>query len=136
MDSLGLLQLSDKLNIPVYNFPTKNKKAFCLQDAIAMDFTRIDTDRECKQLLSEELGHVICGALYPLSSCGNTLCQCNIKRQERKALDYSLKLQIPLNELLAAIKSCADDYEIAERLDIDIATLNEAVKYYRRKGAL
>ncbi|MDE6585678.1 MAG: hypothetical protein K2K80_03260 [Clostridia bacterium] len=136
MDSLGLLKLSDKLNIPVYNFSTKNKKAFCVQDAIAIDFARIDTDRECKQLLSEELGHVICGALYPLYSCGNTLFQNNIKRQERKALDYSLKLQIPLNELQSAIKSCTDDYEIAERLDIDITTLNEALQYYRRKGAL
>lgn len=136
MDSLELLQLSDRLNIPVYNFPTKHKKAFCLQDAIAIDFARIETDRECKQLLSEELGHVICGALYPLSHCGNILFTHNIKKQERKALDYSLKLQIPLYELKAAINNCSNDYEIAEYLDIDLITLNEAVNYYRRKGKL
>ena len=136
MDSLGLLQLSDRLHIPVYNFRTKHKKAFCLQDAIAIDFSRVETDRECKQLLSEELGHVISGALYPLSHCANTLLYHNINKQERKALDYSLKLQIPLNELRNAIKSCTDDYEIADSLDIDMATLHEAVKYYKRKGKL
>ena len=136
MDSLGLLQLSDRLNIPVYNFPTKHKKAFCLQDAIAIDFSRVETDRECKQLLSEELGHVICGALYPLAQCGDNLFHCNIIRHERKAFDYSLKLQLPLSELKAAVVSCSDDYEIAETLDIDLSTLKEAVEYYKRKGEL
>ncbi len=136
MDSLGLLQLSDRLHIPVYNFPTKHKKSFCLQDAIALDFSRVETDRECKQLLSEELGHVICGALYPLSQCGDDLFHYNIIRQERKALDYSLKLQLPLNELKAAVLNCSNDYEIAETLDIDLITLKEAVDYYKRKGEL
>lgn len=136
MDSLGLLKLSEKLNIPIYDFPTQNKKAFCLQDAIAIDFKRIETDRECKQLLAEELGHVICGALYPLSHCGNVLFKNNINKQERKALDYSLKLQLPLNELQQAINSCTSDYEIAETLDIDLTTLHEAVNYYRRKNKL
>ncbi len=136
MNSLALLQLSDKLNIPVYNFRIKNKKAFCIQDAIAVDFNRIETERECKQIISEELGHVICGALYPLSHCGNSLYGSNIKWQERKATDYSLKLQVPLNELMFAIDNCTDDYEIADTLDIDLNTLYEAVNYYKRKGKL
>lgn len=136
MDSLALLQLSDRLNIPVYNFRTKNKKAFCLQDAIAIDFSRVETERECKQLISEELGHVICGALYPLSFCGNPLFSSNIKRQERKALDYSLKLQFTFEELKTAIKNNSSDFEIAEALDIDLSTLNDAVNYYKRKGKL
>lgn len=136
MDSLALLQLSDRLNIPVYNFRTTNKKAFCLQDSIAIDFSRIDTDRECKQLISEELGHVISGTLYPLSYCGNRLYQCNIDWQERKANDYALKLQVPLNELICAIDNGLDDYDIADTLDIDLSTLHAAVNYYKRKGKL
>ena len=136
MNSLALLQLSDKLNIPVYNFRIKNKKAFCIQDAIAVDFNRIETERECKQIISEELGHVICGALYPLSHCGNRLYSSNINWQERKATDYSLKLQVPLNELMFAIDNCTDDYEIADTLDIDLDTLYDAVNYYKRKGKL
>lgn len=136
MDSLGILQLSDRLNIPIYSFRTKHKKAFCLQDAIAIDFARIESDRECKQLLSEELGHVISGALYPLSQCGNCLYSYNIQWHERKANDYAIKLQVPLNELISAIRSSEDDYDIADKLDIDISTLQEAVSYYRRKGKL
>lgn len=136
MNSLALLQFSDKLNIPVYNFRTTNKKAFCVQDAIAVDFSRIETERECKQILTEELGHVICGALYPLSQCNNSLYSCNVKRQERKAMDYALKLQVSLEELKSAIKCNNNDFDIAEELDIDIDTLHEVVKYYKRKGVL
>lgn len=136
MDSLGLLQLSDRLNIPIYDFRTKNKKAFCLQDAIAIDFSRIESERECKHLIAEELGHVICGALYPLSHCANSLYNSNVNRMERKALDYSLKLQFSFEELQSAIRTSSNDYEVAEALDVDLNTLHEAVNYYKRKGKL
>lgn len=136
MTSLKLLRLSDKLNIPVYNFKMSRKKAFCVVDAIAVDFLRVETERECKALLSEELGHVITGALYPLSHCINPLYKENIDKQERKAYNYSLTLQVPLNELKDAISHEDSDYEIAESLDVDIQTLQKAVEYYRVKGML
>lgn len=66
MNSFQLLHIAEVKNISVYNFKTRNKKAFCLEDAIVIDFSRVETEREQKQLLSEELGHILSGALYPL----------------------------------------------------------------------
>ena len=136
MNSSQLLQIAYKRNIPVYNFKTGNKKAFCVEDAIAMDFSRIENEREQKQLLSEELGHILTGALYPLSHCGNPLYQNNVRKQERRAHNRSLRLQVPLGELKRAIARGIDDYDIAEMLDVNIETLNEATRYYRQKGLL
>lgn len=136
MNTFQLLQLAEEENISVYNFKIKNKKAFCVEDSIAIDISRIETEREQKRILSEELGHILSGSLYPLSQCGNHLYENNIRRQERKAYDRSLRLQVPLNELQRAIQNGVDDYEIAELLDIDLTTLRDAVDYYKRKGIL
>jgi hypothetical protein len=136
MNSFQLLHIAEVKNISVYNFKTRNKKAFCLEDAIAIDFSRVETEREQKQLLSEELGHILSGALYPLSHCGNPLYRENIQKQERKAHNRSLRLQVPLNELKTAIKHNFEDTEIAELLDIDLTTLAEAVSFYKTKGLL
>lgn len=136
MNSFQLMQIAENKNIPVFNFKTRNKKAFCLEDAIAIDFSRVENEREEKQLLSEELGHILSGALYPLSYCGNPLYALNIQKQERKAHDRSLRLQVPLRELKTAIEHGIDEYDIAEFLDVDIETLQEAVDYYKRKGVI
>ena len=136
MNSFQLLQIAEQEKIPVYNFKTGTKKAFCLENAIAIDFSRVETDREQKELLAEELGHIMSGALYPLLQCGNPLYKQNVLRQERRARDRSLRLQVPLRELKTAIAHGIDDYEIAEFLDIDLSTLKDAVVYYKRKGLL
>lgn len=136
MNTYDLLCFADNHNIPVYDFKTGNKKAFCTADAIAIDFNRIETERESKAILSEELAHVITGSLYPLHYCGNTLYRENIEKQERRAHDYSLKLQVPLSELKIAIARGSTDFEIAELLDIDVGTFHAVVDYYKRKGLL
>lgn len=136
MNSFQLLQIAEQEKIPVYNFKTGIKKAFCVQSAIAIDFSRIETEREQKALLAEELGHILSGALYPLLQCGNPLYKQNVLRQERRARDRSLRLQVPLRELKTAIAHGIDDYEIADLLDIDLSTLQDAVTYYKRKGLM
>ncbi len=136
MNSFQLLQIAEKENIPVFHFKTRNKKAFCLQDAIAIDFTRVESEREQKQLLSEELGHIMSGALYPLSYCGNPLYKSNVQKQERRAHDRALRLQVPIYELKEAIRHGIDDFEIAELLDVDPLTLSATVALYKSKGLL
>lgn len=136
MNTLEMLEFAEENNIPVYHFKTHNKKAFCTADAIALDFCRVESERECKMILSEEIGHIMTGALYPLYYCGNPLFSASIAKQEKRAYDYSLTLQIPLNDLKLAITTGSTDFEIAEMLDVDITTLHEAVDYYKRKGML
>ena len=136
MNTYDLLCFADSHNIPVYDFKTGNKKAFCTETAIAIDFNLIESERESKAILSEELAHIITGALYPLHYCGNALYKSNIEKQEHRAHDYSLKLQVPLDELKTAIAHGTSDFEIAELLDIDVDTLRNVVDYYKRKGIL
>ena len=136
MTTLEMLKFAENENIPVYQFKTHNKKAFCTESAIAIDFTRIENERESKAILSEEIGHIKTGALYPLFYCGNKLYSANIEKQEHRAHDYSLKLQVPLDELKIAIAHGTNDFEIAELLDIDVVTLHDVVDYYKRKGML
>lgn len=136
MDSFGLLRISDRLHIPVYDFETGNKKAFCTDSAIAINFRHLDSERECKKILAEELGHILRGALYPLSYCGDRLRRLNIEKAERTAKNCAIRLYIPLNELKTAIENSSDDYEIAEKLDVDVSELADAFKYYKTKGLL
>ena len=136
MDTFALLRISEKLNIPVFDYRTHNKKAFCVDDSVVIDFSRIENERESKQLLSEEFGHILKKALYPLCYCGDRLRKLNIQKQERKALDCALRLQVPLWELKTAISIYSEDYEIAEALDVDLDVLSEAVEYFKRKGLI
>lgn len=130
------MKITERLNIPVYDFHTKHKKAYCVENEIIVDFRRIETDREGKSILSEEIGHVLCGALYPLCYCGDRLRKANIEKQECKAKRCAVRLQVPLFELKTALEKSSDDYEIAEMLDVHIDTLRDAVLYYRVKGLL
>lgn len=136
MNTAGLMRITDRLKIPVFDFRTRNKKAYCVENEIVMDFQRVENDREGKQLLSEEIGHVLCDAFYPLCYCCDQLKAMNIMKQESKAHRCSIRLQVPLCELKKVLEKSTDDYEIAEMLDVDIQTLKEAVEYYKMKGLL
>lgn len=136
MTSLCLMRLSDWYQIPIWNFSTKNKKAFCVENNIVIDFCRVETERECKELLSEEIGHVLCRAMYPLSFCGDRLRACNIQKQESRAMRCAARIQVPLIELKKALARTSDEYEVAEMLDVSVETLQQAVSYYRAKGLL
>ena len=128
--------MTERLNIPVYNFKTGDKKAFCFKNAIALDFERVENDREGKQILAEEIGHILTNSLCPFHYCGEALYRVNILKQECKARNFASRLQVPLCELKKAIEVYHDDYEIAEALNVDLDILSEAVHYYRVKGLL
>ena len=85
---------------------------------------------------NEELGHFIQKAYYPLGDCCDALKLPNLMKQERKAKDYAVRLQVPLCELKTALKKSQDDYELAETLDVDLDVLSAAVEYYKRKGMI
>lgn len=82
MNSFDLLRITDLKKVPVYNFRLGDKKACCTGKFIALDYSRIETDRECKRLLAEEMGHVLWVATYPLSYCADSLKEQNVKQQD------------------------------------------------------
>ena len=69
-----LLRLAQFFHIFVSNFKTGRKKGFCFEDAIAIDFGRMESDEECLEVLAEEIAHVLLGKdwLYPLGWCATT----------------------------------------------------------------
>lgn len=66
-----LLRLAKFFHISVFNFKMSRKKGFCLEDAIAIDFDRMESKEECIEVLAEEIAHVLLGKdwLYPLGWC-------------------------------------------------------------------
>lgn len=69
-----LLRLAQFFHVPVSNFKMSRKKGFCLEDAIAIDFDRMESEEECLAILAEEIAHVLLGKnwLYPLGWCATT----------------------------------------------------------------
>ena len=130
MNTFDLLRLADELAIPVYDFQMTNRKACCTEDAIAIDFQSIDSERESKRLLAEELGHVMNKALYPLSYCCDSLRRGNVMKMECKAKNCAIRLTVPLCELKAAIAEDVDDYDIADRIDIELSETSTPIEFY------
>ena len=136
----GLSSIAEDLNIITYFWNLKNKKAFSINNdkasIIVIDRSKMERNRELKQIYSEELGHCATQAFYPFQYCAEPLKRCNIAKAEYKAQEASYILQVPFEELQEAIKRGSNDNEIAELLDVDIDTLRKAVECYQRKGLL
>ena len=136
----GLSSIAEELNIITYFWHLKNKKAFSINNnnnyVIVIDNSKIECNRELKQVYSEELGHCATQAFYPFQYCAEPLKRCNIAKAEYKAQEASYILQVPFAELQEAIKKGSNDEEIAELLDVDIDTLHKAVECYQCKGLL
>ena len=96
----------------------------------------MESDRECKAILSEELGHVICGAMYHIMYCCDKRLKPYIEKQETTARAYAARLQVPLYELEAVYEVTKDDHKAADLLDVDVSTLRQAAEYYRGKGLI
>jgi Zn-dependent peptidase ImmA (M78 family) len=137
MTSTQLIRIADRFNLQVYNFKLTNKKAFSVEHStIVLDETKIESDREFREVFSEEMGHCITQSFYPLSSCNSALQRLNTDKMERRAKNCSYRLQVPLYELKRALAKYSDDYEVAEALDVEIDVLREAVAYYHTKDLL
>lgn len=136
----GLSSIAEDLNIITYFWHLKNKKAFSINNdkasIIVIDRSKMERNRELKQIYSEELGHCATQAFYPFQYCAEPLKCCNIAKAEYKAREASYILQVPFEELQEAIKKGSSDFEVAELLDVDIDTLRKAIECYRRKGLL
>lgn len=81
-------------------------------------------------VLAEELAHVHTGF------CNAACCSDYFyRKQEQLAQDYAVRLLVPEDRLLAAVRTGKrTDYELAEALDVTPAFLRAACAYYARKG--
>ena len=84
MDLNEVYKCAEENHIDVLSFITHNKKAFCIDDGtvqlIAMDYTKIDTEIEKKEILAEEISHLKYKLLYFLTYYHNKNFAANVRK--------------------------------------------------------
>lgn len=101
MELNELTNIAEREKINIVNFKMKKTKARIIEydsTCIFMDYSKIDTYREEKCLLSEELGHYYYSSYYTLMSD-----QDFIDKQEYRAKKWSYYVLIPYEKLKSAV---------------------------------
>ena len=96
-----LTNIAEREKINIVNFKMKKTKARIIEygnTCIFMDYSKIDTYKEEKTLLAEELGHYYYSSYYTLLSDKNF-----INKQEYRARKWSYYVLIPYEKLKSAI---------------------------------
>lgn len=101
MELNKLYDIAERENINIINFQMKNKAItgnYKGKSMIGLNYSKIDTSKEEKCLLSEELGHYYYSSYYTLMSN-----QDFIDKQEYRAKKWSYYVLIPYEKLKSAI---------------------------------
>lgn len=96
-----LTNIAEREKINIVNFKMKKTKARIIEHdstCIFMDYSKIDTAKEEKCLLAEELGHYYYSSYYTLLSDKNF-----INKQEYRARKWSYYVLIPYEKLKSAV---------------------------------
>ena len=105
MNLSNLYDLAEKENIKIYDWYIENAYGIFLNidkiNAIALNYSELNTNVDEKCVLSEELGHYYMDATYPV----NTKDQILIDKQEYRAKKWSYYALIPFENLKSAIKN-------------------------------
>jgi len=96
----------------------------------------IDNSAEELCTFAEELGHIETGTILPVAYYLNPTYKRWVKRKnEIRAKRWAIDMLLPVEQIQNAIEyGCRNDYEAADYCGVDIAFLNDAIKYYQRKG--
>lgn len=125
----SLYDVSSKENINVFNYKWKNKKARIIKKDnlyyIGLDYSKIDSNKEEKEIMAEELGHYYCNATYPVSASETLIRKC-----ELRALKWAYSILIPYNKLKEKIKEGLNVYELAEEFDVDVRYMINCIDFY------
>ena len=127
-----LYDISYNENINIFNYKWKDKKARIINKDnayyIGIDYAKIDTNKEEKEIMAEELGHYYCNALYPF-----TASQELIKKCEWRALKWAYSILVPYNKLKEKISEGLNVYELAEEFDVDVKYMINCIDFYIEK---
>ena len=96
-----LTNIAEREKINIVNFKMKKTKARIIEHdstCIFMDYSKIDTAKEQKCLLAEELRHYYYSCYYTLLSDKNF-----INKQEYRARKWSYYVLIPYEKLKSAV---------------------------------
>jgi len=134
-----LYQFADQNGIDVYTRKLSGIKGLAVKSLcyhIALNKDLIDGEKEERIILAHEVAHCITDQFYYQQDINNPLYRQNIRKAERIATDYACTYLVSVEELKIVSQQYANDYEIAEALDIDMNLLHKIVDYYKRKNLL
>lgn len=135
MELDNLYELAERENIDICNYKMNFHKARIMNDnksrMIFMDYKKINTYKEEKELLAEELGHYYHSAYYSICSPKIIIEKAEYRANKWKALALVTKSQI----LDCYKKGLYTIPEIVEELQVDPSTLEFAYNYYFPTGA-
>jgi len=139
-----LEQLEDyayEQNINVqHHFHISKLRGFCIisngRKIIALNKAHLKNNADETSVLAEEIGHLETNSLMPLSDYMNPEYKCWTKaKNEIRAKRWAIDMLVPVEQIQDAIEyGCRNSYEIAEYCEVDVAFLEDAFKYYQRKG--
>lgn len=133
MDLNKLYDVAEKENIPVIDFRMKNKAIICKTNkriCIGLNYEKINSVTEEKELLAEELGHYYCNAFYNSNSDFST-----ISKKEYRANKWKCTVLVSVNDFIDAFKKGLKNvYEIAEYLNLSENTVIFAYNYYKENS--
>lgn len=133
MELNKLYDVANKENISVIDFRMKNKAIIELIDKdyyIGLNYSKIKSITEEKELLAEELGHYYCNAFYNSSSSPSTIAQ-----KEYRANKWKCTVLVSINDFKDAFKKGLKNvYEIAEYLNLSEDTVAFAYNYYKENS--
>jgi hypothetical protein len=133
MDLNKLYDVAEKENIPVIDFRMKNKAIICKTNkriCIGLNYEKINSVTEEKELLAEELGHYYCNAFYNSNSDFST-----ISKKEYRANKWKCTVLVSANDLKEAFKKgLRNIYEVADYLSLSEDTVAFAYNYYKENS--
>lgn len=132
MELLDLYNLTEKEKIDIINYRWAKVKAriFELDNefSIGIDYSKINTFIEEKEIIAEELGHYYCGALYYINS------DMTLKRKcENRAMKWSYSVLVPYHKLKEKIAQGFNLYDLADYFDVDYNYMNDCINFYTEK---
>lgn len=133
MELNKLYDIATRENISIEDFKMKNKAIIERIDKeyyIGLNYSKIESVTEEKELLAEELGHYYCNAFYNSNSDFST-----ISKKEYRANKWKCTVLVSANDFIDAFKKGLKNiYEIAEYLNLSEDTVAFAYNYYKENS--
>ena len=133
MELNKLYDIATRENISIEDFKMKNKAIIEQIDKeyyIGLNYSKIKSITEEKELLAEELGHYYCNAFYNSNSDFST-----ISKKEYRANKWKCTVLVSANDFIDAFKTGLKNiYEIAEYLNLSEDTVAFAYNYYKENS--
>lgn len=133
MELKKLYDVANRENISIEDFKMKNKAIIEQIDKeyyIGLNYSKIESITEEKELLAEELGHYYCNAFYNSSSSLSSIAQ-----KEYRANKWKCTVLVSVNDFKDAFKKGLKNiYEIADYLCLSEDTVAFAYNYYKENS--